>query len=58
MPSRPISMPARPRATFRPCSGMWAGLGRHLRVFGIAAILAAIAYGFVRLLYWLVHAAG
>jgi len=28
---------------------------RHLRVFGIAAVFAAIAYGFIHLVYWLLH---
>jgi hypothetical protein len=34
---------------------MLAGIGRHLRVFGLAAIFAAIAYGLVHLLFWLVQ---
>jgi hypothetical protein len=34
---------------------MLAKLRRHLRIFGIAAIFAAIAYGLVHLVYWLVH---
>lgn len=33
-------------------------LARHLRVFGIAVVFAAIAYGLVHLLYWLVRLAG
>jgi hypothetical protein len=30
---------------------------RHLKVFGIAAVFAAIAYGLTHLAFWLIHRA-